>query len=218
MSFAHVFIEARYAFVCFFGDRHVSLRTSERRLTGILSLCHRVNPAVAKSATQTPPPGIGVDTFEFWTPLRRPAGRNLALRLAGSLTPFDPYCVRNGVNRPTERPNAWVADFNDPAPTLTLRWTQPERIARIELMFDPDYDHPMESVLMGHPERRMPFCVERYRVLDESGTVLAACTDNHEARKVIVLAQPVTTRALRIELTSPGPHVPAAMFAVRCYP
>lgn len=46
-------------------------------------------------------------------------------------------------------------------------------------MFDPDYDHPMESVLMGHPERQMPFCVERYRVLDEAGTVLAACTNNH---------------------------------------
>ena len=217
VSFAQVFTEARYAFVCFFGDRHIRLRTSERRLTGVLSLCHRANLAVAKSATQTPPPGIGVDTFEFWTPLRRPEGRNLALRLAGRLTPFDPYCVRNGINRPTERPNAWVADFADPAPTFTLRWAQPVTIARIELMFDPDYDHPMESVLMGHPERRMPFCVERYRVLDESGALLAACTDNHQARNVIVFAQPVTTRAVRLELTAPAPHVPAALFEVRCY-
>ena len=27
-------------------------------------------------------------------------------------------------------------------------------------MFDAHYDHPMESVLVGHPERRIPFCVE----------------------------------------------------------
>ena len=84
-------------------------------------------------------------------------------------------------------------------------------------MFDPDYDHPMESVLMGHPERRMPFCVERYRVLDENGHVLAMCANNHQARNVLVLAQPVTTRALRIELTAPTPRVPAALFEVRCY-
>jgi len=84
-------------------------------------------------------------------------------------------------------------------------------------MFDPDYDHPMESVLMGHPERQMPFCVERYRVLDEAGTVLAACTNNHQARNIIALAHPVTTRALRIELTAPSPPTPAALFEVRWY-
>ena len=30
--------------------------------------------------------------------------------------------------------------------------------------FDTDFDHPMESVLMGHPERDMPFCIKRYRI------------------------------------------------------
>jgi hypothetical protein len=84
-------------------------------------------------------------------------------------------------------------------------------------MFDPDHDHPLESVLMGHPERRMPFCVERYRVLDGEGRVLAACTENHHARNVIVLPAPVVTRSLRIELEAPGADVPAALFEVRCY-
>lgn len=63
----------------------------------------------------------------------------------------------------------------------------------------------------------MPFCVERYRVLDESGAVLVTSDNNHQARNVIVLARPVTTRALRIELTAPSPLVPAAIFEVRCY-
>ena len=218
IAFGHVFTNARYAFVCFFGSDGVRLRTSEQRVTGVLSLCHRANLAVAKSATQTPPAGIGVDKFEFWTPLRRPNGQNLALRLATPLACFGPDNVTNGIDRPTRRPNAWVADFADPAPALTLRWSAPQTITRIELMFDVDYDHPMESVQMGHPERRMPFCVERYRVLDDAGNLLATCADNHHARNVIVLAQPVTTRTLRIELTAPAPHVPAALFAVRCYP
>jgi hypothetical protein len=183
----------------------------------VLSLCHAVNLAVAKAAVQAPSEDIGVDTFEFWLPKRRPAGQNLALRFASPLAPFGARNVVNGVDRPTDQPNAWVADLADPAPALTLRWAQPQTIAQIELMFDPDYDHPMESVQMGHPERRMLFCVERYCVLDEAGRELAACADNHQARNVVVLPQPVTTRLLRLELTAPAPHVPAALFGVRCY-
>jgi hypothetical protein len=217
VSFAHTFTDTRYAFVCFFGSAAIQLRCSQRRITGVLSLCHAVNLAVAKAAVQAPAEDIGVDTFEFWLPKRRPAGHNLALCLASPLAPFGARNVVNGVDRPTHQPNAWVADFADPAPTLTLRWAQPQTIAQIELMFDPDYDHPMESVQMGHPERRMLFCVERYRVLDEAGRELAACADNHQARNVVVLPQPVTTRLLRLELTAPAPHVPAALFGVRCY-
>lgn len=217
VAFAHMFTDARYAFVCFFGGADVRLHTSEQRFTGVLSLIHTVNLRVAKSAVQTPPEDIGVDTFEFWQPQRRPEGRNLALRLASPLTAFAAPNVVNGIARPTNQPNAWVADFADSAPALTLRWAEPQTIERIELMFDPDYDHPMESVLMGHPERRMPLCVERYRVLDESGAVLAACTDNHQARNVIALAQPVRTSVLQVVLAAPGENVPAALFEIRCY-
>jgi len=217
IAFEHVFTDERYAFVCFFGNGSLQLRTSEQRITGVLSLCHQVNLAVAKSPVQTPPEDIGVDTFEFWQPQRRPGGQNLALRLAAPLAAFGARNVVNGIARPTNAPNAWVADFTDSTPTLTLRWPAPQTIARIELMFDPDYDHPLESVLMGHPERRMPFCVERYRLLDEAGSVLAACTDNHQARNVIVLAKPVQTPELRIELTAPSANVAAALFEVRCY-
>jgi hypothetical protein len=218
LTFDHTFTDLRYAFLCFFGGPSIRLRTSEQRLTGVLALCHKVNLAVAKSAVQTPPANIGVDTFEFWQPQRRPGGQNLALGLTPPLAAFGATNVVNGIDRPTHAPNAWVADFTDAAPALTLRWSAPQTIARIELMFDPDYDHPMESVLMGHPERRMPFCVERYRILDDAGNVLAECADNHQARNVVILPRPATTREVRIELTAPAPHVPAALFAVRCYP
>ena len=217
VEFRHAFADARYAFVCFFGNEHVRLRGSEQRVTGVLALCHQANLAVAKSAVQSPPADIGVDTFEFWHPHRRPGGHNVALQLRTPLAGFAAQNVINGWARPTNQPNAWVADFADRAPTLMLHWPEPQTIARVELLFDVDYDHPMESVLMGHAERRMPFCVERYRVLEEAGTVIAARADNHQARNVIVLAPPVTTRALRIEVTAPAANVPAAVFEVRCY-
>ncbi|MFZ9839397.1 MAG: hypothetical protein ACO3JJ_12775 [Opitutaceae bacterium] len=89
--------------------------------------------------------------------------------------------------------------------------------ARIELVFDPDHDHPLESVLMGHPERRIPFLVPRYQVLDAGGRELARGDDNRQGRRTIVLPQPVVTREQRIVLAAACPEVPAALFAVRCY-
>lgn len=217
LPFRHVFTDERYAFVCFFGNGDISLRCTEQRLTGVLSLCHTVNLAVAKSAVQQPTEDIGVDTFEFWQPKRRPAGHNLSLALAQPLECFGAVNVVNGVARPTTQPNAWVADLADERPVLTLRWSQPQTIARVELMFDTDYDHPMESVLWGHPEDRMPFCVPAYRVLDEAGNVLASATGHYQTRASLVLPQPVKTSALRIELERPAVNIPAALFEVRCY-
>ncbi len=217
LPFKHAFRDERYAFVCFFGTKDVSLRASEQRVSGLLSLCHTVNLAVAKSPVQRPTEDIGVDTFEFWQPKRRPAGHNLALSLVQPLKFFSPRNVVNGVARPTTQPNAWVADLADAQPTLTLQWKTPQEIARIELMFDTDYDHPMESVLWGHPEDRMPFCVSRFRVRDDSGREIYSCAENHQTRVSIALPQPVRTTALRIELERPAPTIPAALFEVRCY-
>jgi hypothetical protein len=217
ITFAHRFTTARYAFVCFFGDPTISLRCSEQRVTGVLALCHEANPAVAESAVQEPPGDIGIDRFEFWEPHRRPGGQNLALQLTAPLDVFKADNLVNGVARPTSQPNAWVADFADPAPSVRLTWTEPQTIARIELSFDTDFDHPMESVLWGHPERRMPFCVPSYRIRDHAGRLLAEARDNHQTRNIIVLNPPARTSALRIELDHPSPHIPAALFEVRCY-
>ncbi|HEY0947270.1 MAG TPA: FAD-dependent oxidoreductase [Opitutaceae bacterium] len=217
INFNHTFTDARYAFVCFFGTGDIALRCSQQRLTGVLSLCHSVNLAVAKSAVQQPTGDIGVDTFEFWQPKRRPAGHNIALALARPLAVFGAANVVNGVARPTNQPNAWVADPADAKPALTLRWAEPQTIGRIELMFDTDFDHPMESVLWGHPEDRMPFCVPGYRVLAENGEVIHACAENHQTRNVIRLDAPVLTRVLRLELDNPASRIPASLFEIRCY-
>jgi hypothetical protein len=158
-----------YAFVCLMANEAVAVHLSEQRLTGVLSLTQKFNRAVAKSPRQNPPPDSGLDSFEFWLPQRRPGGKNFALTLDPPLDVFSVDNPTNGIARPTRQPNAWVAAFDDEQPVLTLTWAQPQRIERIVLAFDTDFDHPMESVLMGHPERVMPFCVRDVAVLDGAG-------------------------------------------------
>jgi len=226
----------RYAFVCLMKNDAVSVHLSDQRLTGVLAVCHNGNKAVAKSSTQTPQKGSGIETFEFWTPKRRPAGKNFALRIEPPLEVFHATNLTNGLARPTNQPNAWVADFAHEQPTLRLTWDKPQTIARIELCFDTDFDHPMESVLMGHPERVMPFCVREVIIAEgvrvpvatdgyaaigktESDTERLLCeiTQNHHSIHVIRLNQPVTTDCLEIRLVAPSVNVPAALFGVRCY-
>ncbi|MCX7007368.1 MAG: FAD-binding dehydrogenase, partial [Kiritimatiellaeota bacterium] len=144
-------------------------------------------------------------------------GKNLALQVHPPLACFGAANVVNGKQRPTRQPNAWLAALDDQQPALTLRWSAPQTIARIELAFDPDFDHAMESVLMGHPERVTPFCVRTFRIRDAAGKVIAECAENHQARAIIVLPASVRTDRLTIELTAPSPQVPAALFEVRCY-
>jgi hypothetical protein len=194
----------------------VRVHTTAFRATGILSLSQSMNKAVAKGARQEPPEGSGIDSFEFWLPTRRPEGRNLAIILDPPLDLFGPDNAQNGVARPTTQPNAWVADPADPQPWLSLCWGTPRAIRRIELSFDTDFDHPMESVLMGHPEREIPFCVDRYRITADHGQVLHECAGNHQTRNLIVLPESVTTSAIHIEVLKTH-GAPAAIFEVRCY-
>lgn len=223
----------RFAFVCLITNPSISVHLSDQRVSGVISLCQACNKAVAKSAVQSPPPGIGVDTFEFWTPKRRPLGKNLALQIEPPLRAFAASNLINGISRPTRATNAWVADFAHEQPVVRLHWDTPQTIASIELDFDTDFDHPMESVLMGHPERDMPFCIREVRISAEEEApassghtavanraatrLLAEIADNHQTRCVVKLDAPVTTSALEIQILTPSLHVPAALFAVRCF-
>jgi len=45
-----------------------------------------------------------------------------------------------------------VADPKNVQPEVKLKWQEPIRISRIVIEFDPDWDHPMESVLFNHSE------------------------------------------------------------------
>jgi hypothetical protein len=101
----------------------------------------------------------------------------------------------------------------------------------------------MESVLMGHPERVMPFCVRDVTVTqparmavavgggneagltpgasadgEDAEQVLFQITGNHHSRQVIRLNEAVITDCLTLRLLAPAAHVPAALLEVRCYP
>ena len=84
----------------------------------------------------------------------------------------------------------------------------------------------MESVLRGHPESCMPFCVQEWQILDlanqredELPGVLYHETDNHSARREIVLPKAVRTDVLGIRLLSVngGESVRGGVFEVRAY-
>jgi hypothetical protein len=205
-----------YFAYCLLRNPAVGVHTSSLRVTGIVSLAQSMNAAVAKSPRQEPPPRSGIDSFEFWFPARRPGGKNLALAVEPPLDLFGPENIRNGVARPARQPNAWVAASDDRTPRLSLHWNRPRRISRMEIGFDTDFDHPMESVLMGHPQRVVPFCVKRYRIVGEGDTPLFESAENHQTRNTVRLATPVTTSALHIDVIETH-GAPAAIFEVRCY-
>ncbi len=206
-----------YAYVTFMKNDLVSLNYSSQRLTGMLSVFNTVNPAVSNWGRQDPTEDIGVDAFEFWCPARRPEGHNLALEMSLPVEVFSVENIRNGIDRPTNTPNAWVADWNDKDPVIQLEWKDEVALNEIEICFDTDFDHPMESVLMGHPENIMPFCVRHFRVYDESDNLVWEENENHETIRRYALSEVLKTRKLRFHFAHPSKEIPAAVFAIRCY-
>jgi len=209
--------EQGYTFLIFKKNPLVRLGFTDLRITGILSVFNGINKAVSNYGVQSPTEDIGVEAFEFWCPQRRPNGLNIALSFQPGLNVFQSSNVKNGINRPTTLPNAWVAQLEDQAPQLLLEWDVAQDIKRIELNFDTDYDHPMESVLMSHPESIMPFCVRDYQIRDENGKLLFEKKDNYQSINNIEFEEAIHTRKIILTLSHPSKHVPAALFGIRCY-
>jgi hypothetical protein len=205
-----------YAFVTLQTNPLLTLPLSREYLTGILTLSQRMNAAVAKSLIQTPPEDSGIDTFAFWLPDRRPAARNLAATITPQLNAYRAANVINGFGRPWEGTNTWLPAREDKEPSLTLTWAEPQAIHTIEITFDTDYDHPMESVLMGHPERVMPGCVTAFEVRNDTGSLLARVDNNHQTRYILNLASPIETQAITVVILAHGPALPA-IFQIGCY-
>jgi hypothetical protein len=208
--------EQLHVFVVVPNSGKIAFHQSVAQAPGILTVSQKMNSSVAKSAIQTPPAGSGVDTFPFWLPDRRPSARNLAVRFSPPLEPYSPDNVINGLARPWRGANAWVPEPSDPNPTLRLSWDTPQILRSIEIVFDTDTDHPMESVLLTHPERVMPGCITSYRIVVDEEKILAEVSENHQTRRTLTLADPVTASNISIQILSHG-EAPPAIFEVRCY-
>ncbi|MDE5661729.1 MAG: FAD-dependent oxidoreductase, partial [Muribaculaceae bacterium] len=214
VDFKTSFAGSEYVFVCFMANDSVQLQQTDTLLTGTTTVLNQINLAVSNYGRQDPPAGIGIESFEFWCPLRRPESKNIAFTLSPAIEIYSTELLRNSLTRPVGATNAWTASLDDTAPELSLVWDAPQTISEISLFFDTDYDQAMETVQMGHYDNVMPYCVRQYTISDDKGNIIASCSDNHLALNTIKLARPVTTAALNISVKHPGEQVPASIFHI----
>ncbi|NME69138.1 FAD-dependent oxidoreductase [Flammeovirga aprica] len=205
-----------YVFVCFAPNTAIQLNYSEDRITGILSVFRKENKAVSNFGEQKPPADIGIDGFEFWTPQRRPEGQNIAMQIKTPLFIGKKENLNSGIIRPVQSTNAWIADFEDNQPTLTLEWEEAKDISSIKLYFDADLDHAMESTQFGHPESVVPYCVESFRIKDENGKCIFQTETNHSTLCEISFDQPVKTSKLEVEFDRKNNSTPVSIFDFIC--
>lgn len=217
VEFSETLNDDQYAFICLLKNNNISVQTSKTLVTGLVSVVNGENKAVSNTGKQEPPQGLGVDTFEFWCPERRPQGENIGFEVKPGLDVFSIEKLNNGYVRPTRQANAWVADLSDESPRLTLQWLEKQTIKRIKIMFDTDYDHAMESSLMGHPEQVIPYCVREYTVKDDSGKLLVHKKNNYQTINEIEFDSPVPTSLLEFTFKKPMENVPVGVFEILCY-
>lgn len=208
ISFPCTLTTAANGFLVIEKNPGVAIRSSRFLATGLVPLRHRMD--VQSTA-------VGGEDFPIFGARRRPAGQNFAMQLTPALRRWSPDSVISGWLRPMSQPNAWVAAPDDPSPAITLTWAAPKLLRRVELFFDTDADHALESVLMMHPARTSPFCVKRYHVTIDGGRVVHDCTENHQTRNVIRFTAPIETTTLTVEVLEMNGPAPATLRAIRCY-
>ncbi len=216
LAFETEFIEDCYAFVSFLKNEEVEIAYSDKIISGVLSVFNSINPAVSNYGKQEPTEDIGVETFEFWCPQRRPEGQNIAMTITPGLNVFNAENLRNGLQRPVASPNAWVANYDYIDPEITIIWEAETEISEIVLSTDCDYDHPMENVLMRHAEAVQPSCVTEISIKANHAEV-ARISNNHQAQIQIKLTAPIRTKELKIVLKNANPNAPVSLFEIRCY-
>jgi FAD dependent oxidoreductase len=217
VEFDYTFQEEQYVFICFMSNAAVELAVSEKRVTGLLSVYNTINPAVSNYGKQEPLEDIGVDAFEFWCPQRRHAGKNIAMKMEPALQAFSPEHLRNGLQRPVKSTNAWVADYEKNEATIKIVWNELQTINKIDLFFDADYDHPLESVLLLNPETKMAFCADEVKVYNCNNELVGEISGNYLAHRTIYFNKPVAVTELKIKVANSDHTAPVSLFEVRCY-
>ena len=202
--------EEQYGMVILRKNENIAVALSAQRLTGVLSLFNR--------NTQKQNDMQGIEEIPFYTPERRPEGKNLAIKLKPALKTFEVEQLRTSLFRPAlGSTNAWVAPLNERNPHIKCEWKQPQTIRSIVVWFDTDYDHAMETCLMGHPEDVMPFCVRQYKITDDKGRVVYETSDNRHSRNEIKLDTPLQTSSLTVQLTRAHEIVPVSLFGIQAF-
>lgn len=206
--------ETCYAFVCFMKNQKLDLLFSAYRLTGVLSVFNKVVPAVSNFGKQIVTEDIGIEEFEFWCPERRPEGHNIAMKISPAITAFGTENLLTTINRPVNRPNAWVAAIDDAKAQIIAKWNELVTINEITIFVDTDFDHPMESVQWGHSDNKMPFCVDQITVYDDQKNVIGNVVDNHQTKIVFRFEKAITTTEIIFKLSNSTENTPVALFGI----
>ena len=195
----------------------VRIRECTERRPGMLLLHHGANEKVAASALQETPAEWNLPRLEFWLPRRRPDDRLWAMTFDPPLAPYRSEYLKSGFDRPFIESNSWSFDSSAAGDAeVTFRWDEVKNLKRIILFMDADFDHPLESVQYGHPDRVSPFLPRRLEVLDSSGRTVAAASDIHTARWEHRFEAPLETDTLTLRF--PELHGTAmALYRVRAY-
>lgn len=218
-SFRKVLSQNHYAYFCLMKNEKVKVRLSEEKVTGILKVQNKINKAVSNFGMQEPPATIDIDSFEFWTPERRPKGKNIAFKLSPPVSIFNTSSLSNVHVKPISDGsiNAWVASRTDERPQLTLKWDKPIAIKTMRLFFDCDYDHALESTLMGHSEDVIPFLVSNYVVKDGNGNILKEVRDNYQAINTFNWQESIMTDTLVIQFEKKDENIPVSVFKISIF-
>ena len=191
-----------------------SILKSDMILTGVTTVYNQVNIAVSNYGRQDTPEGIGVESFEFWCPKRRPEAKNMAISFAKPLSLYSTENVRTSYLRPFNGTNAWAADIADETPELHISWDGRSTVSKVVLDFDVDYDHAMETVQYGHYDSVMPQCVRDFNVCDCKGRIFAEVRGNHLGHVVVDLGKEYLLDNLRLVFRKPSPLVPVSIARV----
>jgi hypothetical protein len=205
----------QYAFLIFRKNPLVKIRCSQQRITGILSVFNKTNPAVNNYGKQIPPENSGFESFEFWCPERRPKGENIAMNISPALDCFSAQNLINGFTRPYIQPNAWVAGVDEVEPVITLSWDKMQTVKSLRLFLDSDFDHPMESSQYGHPEDIIPFVVRDFSVYNEKEELLYEVKNNHQTMVNLFNEAEKHCQKLIIRLKRNHEHVPVSIFQIQ---
>ena len=217
IDFEEFLTEDSYYFICFHKNDAISLRQSQTRITGLVSVFNKQNVAVSNYGRQDPSPDLGFEAFEFWVPIRRPKGQNFAMRITPALDCFGVENLNDGFLRPYLHPNAWIASLDEEQATLIIEFPAPQKVESLLFFFDTDLDHAMESSLLGHPERVMPFTVRDYTIRDENDQLIHETKGNYQTRNEIIFDEPLVTRKLTIQLKKPSVNVPVALYGLSVF-
>ncbi|PRY22271.1 FAD dependent oxidoreductase [Aliiruegeria haliotis] len=202
-----------YGFLCLLENPDVAVGLSQQRVTGFLSVKQGGLDKVSTASRQEAPEGLGVESFDFWIPERRPKGQNIAFSANRPVHAFGKAALVSGPTRPTSAPNAWAAALTDAEPWITLDWQDGISARELVLYLDCDFDHPLESVQMRHADRVMPFLVHECEV-ECDGNVIAAIQDNRSPILRIALLEDETIHRLTIRPRN-RQGCPVALFGIR---